>query len=65
MQSDVDFINFSNNPNEDLKKLAFAGLKSHQLDNNKIYVDRLNNELDVIKQMNLANYFLVVNDYVI
>lgn len=65
LQSDVDFINFSNNPNEDLKKLAFAGLKSHQLDNNKIYVDRLNNELDVIKQMNLANYFLVVNDYVI
>lgn len=46
-----------------LKKLAFEGLKNknHQ---GKEYIDRLNYELSIIKQMGYSDYFLVVQDYI-
>jgi len=48
-----------------LKKLCEKGLKKRL--NSKIteeYVNRLNYELKVIKEMNFENYFLIVQDYV-
>ena len=49
-----------------LKKLVKEGLKSIFGDKvNKIYLDRLKYELDVINKMGFCNYFLVVRDYVL
>ncbi|GHT41762.1 hypothetical protein FACS189443_3980 [Planctomycetales bacterium] len=56
-----------------LKKLCFDGLKKRYADNPKRYKDgtfstevsdRLNKELNVIKELGCANYFLIVWDFV-
>ena len=52
------------NADDKLSDMSFAGLKKLGLDNNKIYVDRLNEELDIIKQKKFASYFLVVADMI-
>ncbi|MCE9585073.1 DNA polymerase III subunit alpha [Candidatus Nomurabacteria bacterium] len=50
------------NPNEVLKELAYAGFEFRKLPQNKDYLDRLEYELDIIKQKGYATYFLVVGD---
>ncbi|MCM1371007.1 MAG: DNA polymerase III subunit alpha [Clostridium sp.] len=48
-----------------LKKLCKIGLKRIFGETvNKVYIDRLKYELDVINQMGFCNYFLIVWDYV-
>lgn len=51
--------------NDYLKSLALKGLEK-RLDGNipKIYLERLNHELEVIIKMGFANYFLVVYDFI-
>lgn len=51
------------NSDEYLKELSFEGLKSKKHTDQK-YIDRLNYELSVIKQMGYSDYFLVVQDYI-
>ena len=43
------------------------GIKSNELDNNKIYIDykdRLDHELSIIIEMKYSSYFLIVSDYI-
>jgi len=48
-----------------LKQLVKEGLKNKFGDKvNKVYLDRLKYELDIINKMGFCNYFLVVRDYV-
>jgi len=49
---------------EKLSQMASEGLKRLSLDNDKVYIDRLNEELDIIKSKSFASYFLVVADMV-
>ncbi|MDD3264420.1 MAG: DNA polymerase III subunit alpha [Dehalococcoidales bacterium] len=53
-----------NTPLDYLKDLCFAGLQRYYPDANQEITDRLNYELDVIRQTDFANYFLVVWDIV-
>lgn len=48
---------------EFLKQLSFEGLKRKNHTSQE-YIDRLNYELSVIKQMGYSDYFLVVQDYI-
>ena len=49
-----------------LKQLVKEGLKNIFGDRvNKVYLDRLKYELDIINKMGFCNYFLVVRDYVL
>ena len=52
------------NADDKLSDMSFAGLKKLGLDSNQIYIDRLNEELDIIKQKKFASYFLVVADMI-
>ena len=47
-----------------LSQMAFEGLKRLDLDKDQVYIDRLNEELSVIKDKSFASYFLVVADMV-
>lgn len=49
-------------PNEVLRELAFNGFPFRKLEKEKIYLDRLEYELGIIKQKGYATYFLVVGD---
>jgi len=49
-------------PDKMIRKYAESFLKEKGLDSNQEYVDRLNEELDVIKQKSFASYFLVVQN---
>ena len=49
-------------PNEVLKKLAYEGFPFRNLEQDKIYTERLEYELSIIKQKGYATYFLVVGD---
>lgn len=50
---------------EYFKRLCFEGLKKNYGENcDKSYIDRLNYELDVIKQMGYVDYFLIVADFI-
>src|SRR3989338_3514566 len=51
-------------PDEFLKNLCFQGLKKRYPNISKEILDRLNYELSVIKETNLASYFLIVQDFV-
>ena len=44
--------------------IAYEGLRKRNLDNNEIYKNRLNYELDVIKSVGFSGYFLIVSDFV-
>ena len=52
------------NADEKLSEMAFEGLKRLNLDNDEVYIDRLKEELSVIKDKSFASYFLVVADMV-
>jgi DNA polymerase III subunit alpha len=47
-----------------LSTQAFAGLRSLALGNNQEYIDRLNEELRIIKAKNFSPYFVIVADIV-
>jgi DNA polymerase-3 subunit alpha len=51
-------------PEEELKKLAFKGLEERGFADNKDYVARLEEELDVIGSKNFGPYFLVVRNMI-
>ena len=40
------------------------GLKYRNLDKKKVYVERLDMELDIITRMGFSNYFLIVSDFI-
>lgn len=61
-----NYINSRDVPNETfLTNLSMAGIEK-RLDGNvsKVYIDRLNYELDVINSMGFTNYFLIVYDVI-
>lgn len=61
-------INGINSSNFDyLTNLSIKGLNKRIInkDNKEIYLERLNHELNVIKEMDFASYFLIVYDYVL
>ncbi|XKT74849.1 MAG: DNA polymerase III subunit alpha [Patescibacteria group bacterium UBA2103] len=47
---------------DELRRLAFEGIKNRGLEETKEVVDRLNYELDIIEQKKFAPYFLIVAD---
>ncbi len=49
-------------PNDMLKRLAYAGFDFRKLPQDKTHLDRLEYELGIIKQKGYATYFLVVGD---
>jgi DNA polymerase III subunit alpha len=53
-----------NDPQHELEQQARAGLAKMGLDTNPEYVDRLNEELEIIKAKNFAAYFLIVADVI-
>ena len=52
------------NPDKELKELALEGLKERGHEGNKIYLDRLDEELKVIKDKKFGPYFLVVRNMI-
>ena len=52
------------NPDAELKKLSLQGLKERGLENNKEYLDRLDEELEIIKNKKFGPYFLVVQSMI-
>lgn len=52
------------NPNEELLSIAMEGMKERGLDDKQEYLDRLNEELEVIKNKNFSPYFLVVRNMI-
>jgi len=52
------------NPDKQLKQLAIEGLAEKGLDNNKEYLDRLEEELTVIQDKKFGPYFLVVQSMI-
>ena len=52
------------NPDKELKSLALEGLKERGLDANQVYLDRLDEELKVIKDKKFGPYFLVVRSMI-
>ena len=50
------------NPNDVLRRLAYAGFPFRKLEQKEIYTSRLEYELGIIKQKGYATYFLVVGD---
>jgi DNA polymerase-3 subunit alpha len=52
------------NPDKELKSLALEGLKARGLDANQEYLDRLDEELEIIKAKNFGPYFLVVQSMI-
>jgi DNA polymerase-3 subunit alpha len=52
------------NPDKELKELALEGLKERGLDNKQEYLDRLDEELKVIKDKKFGPYFLVVRNMI-
>ena len=51
-------------PDNELEKIAFEGLEFKGLQDNKEYVDRLHEELEIIKNKKFAPYFLVVQSMI-
>ena len=52
------------NPNEELLKLAMEGLVKRNLANKENYIERLQEELQVISDKNFGPYFLVVRNMI-
>ena len=51
-------------PDDQLEKIAFEGLAKRGLEQNQEYVDRINQELEIIKSKNFSSYFIVVADMI-
>jgi DNA polymerase-3 subunit alpha len=52
------------NADDQLRKYAVSWLKDKDLHTNQVYVDRLNDELKIIKDKEFAPYFLVVHNMI-
>jgi DNA polymerase-3 subunit alpha len=52
------------NPDKELKEIAMQGLKDKGLLNDLVYVERLNEELEIIKDKKFGPYFLVVQSMI-
>jgi DNA polymerase III subunit alpha len=52
------------NPNTMLKSLCDMSMKRKKLVKQSEYAERLEYELDIVTQLGMADYFLLVNDYV-
>jgi DNA polymerase-3 subunit alpha len=52
------------NPDKELKELSLAGLMERGLSENQEYLDRLEEELQIIKDKKFAPYFLVVSNMI-
>jgi DNA polymerase-3 subunit alpha len=52
------------NPDKELRDLAMAGLKAKGLADKQEYLDRLDEELQIIKDKNFGPYFLVVRSMI-
>ena len=52
------------NPDKELRELAIAGLKAKGLADDQGYLDRLEEELQIIKDKNFGPYFLVVRSMI-
>ena len=52
------------NPDKELKTIALEGLVERGLDKNQEYLDRLDEELKIIKDKNFGPYFLVVRSMI-
>jgi len=52
------------NPDNTLRKYAESWLQANNLHTNQEYVDRMNEELEIIKDKNFAPYFLVVHNMI-
>jgi DNA polymerase-3 subunit alpha len=52
------------NADEKLKELAYEGLKAKGLDKDINYIERIEEELKIIKDKNFASYFLVIADMI-
>ena len=50
------------NADDQVRKYAESWLKDNNLHTNQVYVDRLNEELEIIKEKDFAPYFLVVRN---
>jgi DNA polymerase-3 subunit alpha len=53
------------NPDKELKELALEGLKERGFEGNQEYLDRLDEELKVIKDKKFGPYFLVVRNMIV
>jgi DNA polymerase-3 subunit alpha len=53
------------NPDKELKELALEGLKDRGFEGNQEYLDRLDEELKVIKDKKFGPYFLVVRNMIV
>lgn len=49
-------------PDDELRKYAFSWLQTNNLHTNQVYIDRLEEELQIIKDKNFASYFIVVRN---
>jgi len=52
------------NADQKLRQMALEGLKRLDLDKEQVYIDRIEEELSIIKDKSFASYFLVVADMV-
>ncbi|NBX27411.1 MAG: DNA polymerase III subunit alpha [Chitinophagia bacterium] len=52
------------NPDKELRTIALEGLKERNLDTNQEYLDRLDEELQIIKDKKFGPYFLVVRSMI-
>jgi DNA polymerase-3 subunit alpha len=52
------------NADQKLRQMALEGLKRLNLDKEQVYIDRIEEELSIIKDKSFASYFLVVADMV-
>lgn len=52
------------NADEKLSQMAYDGLKRLSLHEDKVYLDRLEEELSIIKDKKFASYFLIVADMI-
>jgi DNA polymerase-3 subunit alpha len=51
-------------PDIELERLAMEGLIKRGVSEDKVYLDRIREELDIIKSKNFSSYFLVVSDMI-
>ena len=49
-------------PDAEIRKYAESWLKANNLHTNQVYIDRLNEELEIIKEKKFASYFIVVRN---
>jgi len=52
------------NPNKELRELAFQGLEARGIKDNQEYLDRMEEELKIISDKNFGPYFLVVRNMI-